>query len=290
MSHLSVGDVDGSKATSNNDSEKLSFPNKLKQRISKPIQIQEHNSNQQNITVTPKNIGTTSSASLLKKIRKFYLKECKIDGWFEDEQPLSIRDCYVDVIIVRDWEEKQRRKKISKNSNQNSLSVVDPKRNFNPHLSIGCLSIEEIFAESGKILVIGEAGTGKTTWCNMLCNLWASNLGNNNGGVFTGSVDENIDECGYNKKSQKYLHDNFDFCFLFHLRNIRESKWEREVCILCSIPFCDEITMSNFILEHSERILFILGINTYIKYILLVFPFCFINILCMFLTLIFFSG
>ena len=196
-----------------------------------------------------------NKSKILSNLRKKRLEDCKIIERFENEEPLSITDCYVDVMIVKNWKPSQQN--LTSHLDNNNYNSYQKRRHHNSHLSSDCISIKDIFKESRKVLVIGAAGTGKTTWCKMLSYMWANNNNNNNNNNHQNSEDGS----GINNNpSQKYLQESFDYCFLFHLRDVSQSKWEREFCFHCSIPICDETTMVNFLVNNSERILFILGI------------------------------
>ena len=159
----------------------------------------------------------------------------------------------MDVTIVRNWEESLSRTKQASDPNSNSpknIERFDGRKMQFKSSSSPCVSVTEMFQKSQKILVIGDAGTGKTTWCHMLCHFWANR--------------DCIDDWNKLRNTRKihmiFLQKNFDYCFIFHLREVEEDSVELKLCSLLEIPDCSEKTFTDFITANASRMLFILGL------------------------------
>ena len=125
-----------------------------------------------------------------------------------------------------------------------------------------CPSLEEIFQRNEKkVLIIGEAGVGKTTWCKRIAYLWSTN------DIKDENHRDNHQQNIYSSRDRKFLCEKFKFCFVFRLRNITQSL-HFELMGMCDWPF-NEQTCNEFIVSHKNNLLFVLGKRNLLFFFLL---------------------
>ena len=192
---------------------------------------------------------------------------------FFDELRLPINSCFVQVIMLRKSKQQAILAMKLKSSNK-LMNDYAQLRSFEAeyfshddtyHESV---NLRTMLTNHSKILIIGEAGMGKTTWCLRLAFMW-SNVQYIEADSATEGRNINYKLGNEEKLDTKFLQDKFKFCFVFRLRNI-EHNLNFEMAKMCKHPFTEQ-SCEKFIFSHSSEILFVLGMFNFAPYCIIQF-------------------
>ena len=197
---------------------------------------------------------------------------------FSGEFPLPINSCYSNLTVLKESTHRQLSSdKLRQATAQTAftncrMNDYYPKRHFEDTYFLHDTQnintrLTDILTDYNKILIIGEAGIGKTTWCKRAAFLWSSSIivnieDSNNAHQHnprTFSSSSLSDQFSCDVADQEFLQKGFKFCFALRLRDITDDL-NTEMSKMCNYRFSDsKYSAIDFIIAHANEILFLLG-------------------------------
>lgn len=129
------------------------------------LKNEKHESKEKPLTIKDK---------LLIRIKQKYLRDSQLTRTFNETEKLPIEESYINLSILTTKEQERKEKRLNETQKDSSVIHGVYEEIYGTKSTI---KVEELFKESNddikKLLILGRAGIGKTTFCHYVTYRWA---------------------------------------------------------------------------------------------------------------------